>query len=111
MGPAFDDVSKVELKPDMSMESTHTGFLPILKPSEFTVQQVTDEEKGACVEVSLDVSKDKYKSKYITEYTTLRLNAIQVTGNQVEIGFLAEGAANADCFIDDVALVRADSKR
>lgn len=45
------------------------------------------------------------------QFTTLRLDAIQVTNNQVEIGFLAEGAANADCFIDDVALVRADSKR
>ena len=45
------------------------------------------------------------------QYTTLRLDAIQVTGNQVEIGFLAEGPANADCFIDDVSLVRADSKK
>ncbi len=95
VGPAFDDVSKVELKPDMSMESTHTGFLPILKPSEFTVQQVTDEEKGACVEVSLDVSKDKYKSKYITEYTTLRLKEpVLIPGKPEVVGVWVKGNSN-----------------
>ena len=95
VGATLEDASKLELKPDMSMESTHTNFLPILKPSEFTLKQVKDAEKGDCVEVTLDLSKDKYKSKYITEYTTLRLKEpLAIPGKPEVIGVWVKGNSN-----------------
>ncbi|WP_116127898.1 family 43 glycosylhydrolase [Lewinella sp. IMCC34183] len=39
------------------------------------------------------------------DWTTLRIDAILVTDNQVEIGFLADGRAGAFCRVDDVSFV------
>lgn len=91
----FDNLAKVELKPDLSMESTHTSFLPILKPADFSIKQVKDDTMGDCIEVTLDLSKDKYKSKYITEYTTVRLKQpATVPGNPEVIGMWVKGNSN-----------------
>lgn len=40
-------------------------------------------------------------------WTTISINKIPVRKKNVEIGFVAEGAANASCFIDDVSLIKA----
>ncbi|HEY1020671.1 MAG TPA: family 43 glycosylhydrolase, partial [Flavisolibacter sp.] len=39
------------------------------------------------------------------EWTTVTLKNIKVKGGKAEVGFVAEGAANAFCFVDDVSLV------
>jgi hypothetical protein len=39
------------------------------------------------------------------EWLTIQVKNIKVKGGKVEIGFLAQGNANAFCFIDDVSLV------
>jgi hypothetical protein len=39
-------------------------------------------------------------------WTTIRIGRIPVKDGKVEIGFYAEGAANAFCYVDDVSLVR-----
>lgn len=92
---ALDDGTAVTLEPDPWLESTHTKFLPILKPADFTVEPVEDEEKGACLEVTLDLTKDKYKSKYITEYTTVRLKeAVPIPGRPAVIGLWVKGNSN-----------------
>lgn len=91
----IDDVRDFELVPDMLMESTHTGFLPILKPSDFIMKQAYDFEKGDCVEVSLDLSKKKYDSRYITEYTTLRFKEPKlIPGTPSVIGVWVKGDSN-----------------
>lgn len=41
-----------------------------------------------------------------TAWTTIELKDIQVKGGKVEIGFLAEGLAEAQCQVDDVMLVK-----
>ena len=41
-----------------------------------------------------------------TGWKTIRLEGIQVVGNKVEIGFLADGKADAFCRIDDVSLLK-----
>jgi len=39
-------------------------------------------------------------------WKTITLEHLNITGGKAEIGFLAEGAANAFCYVDDVALVK-----
>ncbi|QJD94984.1 family 43 glycosylhydrolase [Mucilaginibacter robiniae] len=41
-----------------------------------------------------------------TAWQTIRIEKVPVKGGQVEIGFLAQGKANAFCYIDDVVLVK-----
>jgi hypothetical protein len=40
------------------------------------------------------------------EWTTIRIERVQVEEGKLEVGFFAEGKANAWCFLDDVTLVR-----
>lgn len=39
-------------------------------------------------------------------WTSIHIDHIQVKGGKVEIGFIADGAANAFCYVDDVVLVK-----
>jgi hypothetical protein len=41
-----------------------------------------------------------------TAWTAISIDKIAVKGGKIEIGFVAEGAANAYCYVDDIALVR-----
>ena len=89
---AMDSMDLVEVKADPRAETTHTRFLPIMKPGNFTVKQVNDEQMGECLEVALDLSSDPYKSKYITEYTTIRLkDPVIVPGDPVGLGVWVKG--------------------
>ena len=93
---AIDDAPAVTLEPDPELDSKDAHqFLPILKPSDFTVKQVKDEVKGDCVEVALDLTKNQSTSRYITEYTTLRFKEPKaVPGNPVILGVWVKGNSN-----------------
>ncbi len=93
---ALDNAEDVTILPDPEMQSDHYAYLPILKKSDFTVATVVDDEKGACVEVTLDTTKDPYKSsRYITEYTTLRLKEPKLLAGKPEvIGVWVKGNSN-----------------
>ena len=92
---AIDDIGQVTLKPDPDHETKHTAFLPIFKPSDFTIKQVTDEEKGECIEVALDLTKNKETNRYITEYTTLRFKEPkEIPGKPVVVGVWVKGNSN-----------------
>lgn len=41
-----------------------------------------------------------------TSWKTINLDRIYIKGGKMEIGFLAEGSANAFCYIDDVSLLK-----
>lgn len=55
-------------------------------------------------------SNNKVKSFSIAEenpaWKTIAINNIAVKAGKIEIGFVAEGAANAFCLVDDIELVR-----
>jgi hypothetical protein len=92
---ALDQAEDLTVAPDPDFTVHHTRFLPIMKPSDFTVTTVTDEEKGDCVEVALAPAKQKETSKYVTEYTTLTLAEPKaVTGNPAAIGVWVKGNSN-----------------
>ncbi|MBW4889975.1 family 43 glycosylhydrolase [Mucilaginibacter sp. HMF5004] len=42
-----------------------------------------------------------------TSWQTISISNIPVKGGKVEIGFTADGAANAFCYVDDIALLKA----
>lgn len=42
-----------------------------------------------------------------SKWTTVKLDGVKVSGNRVEIGFLADGKAGAFCRVDDVSFVKA----
>lgn len=89
-----ESADQVDVRPDPTIESTHTNFLPILKPADFTVTSAEDEEVGKCLEVVLDAN-DKYKSKYVTEYTTIRFKEpIPLPGNPEVIWARVKGNSN-----------------
>ncbi len=41
-----------------------------------------------------------------TIFTSIELKNIKLEGGKIEIGFFADGAAGAQCQVDDVMLVR-----
>ncbi len=91
---ALDNADLVTVAPDPQFTSEHTGFLPILKPADYTVATVNDPEKGNCIAVTL-TADDKYKSKYITEYTTITLKEpVSVPGNPKAVGLWVKGNSN-----------------
>lgn len=47
-----------------------------------------------------------YSIRKENEWKTIRLERIPVQGGKVEIGFVAEGTANAFCYVDDVSMCR-----
>ena len=52
-------------------------------------------------------SKFKYRIKdENSTWRTIKIEDIKIRMGKVEIGFIAEGAANAFCYVDDVSLVR-----
>ncbi len=88
----WTSMENIAVQADPGMETKHHRFLPILKPGNFTVKPVKDEEVGDCLEVSLNLDSDPYRSKYITEYTTLRFKEpVPVPGNPVGLGVLIKG--------------------
>ena len=92
---SMNDANQIVVEPDPGYETKHTRFLPILKPSDFTVKQVQDEEKGACVEVALDLTKHADTSRYITEYTTLRFKWPKIVpGKPAILGVWVKGNSN-----------------
>ncbi len=92
----FADPAQVTVTPDPQMTSSHTNFLPVLKPGTFTVAAAQDAEKGAALEVKLDLKNNQYKdSRYITEFTTIRLKEpALIPGNPAAIGLWVKGNSN-----------------
>lgn len=81
--------------PDPRLESAHHEWFPYLKPSDYAVSTVEDEEKGACVEVRLDPANEKGYTEYVTEYTTLRFKEpVPVEGEPELLGVWVKGNSN-----------------
>ena len=88
----FADASSVSNAPDARVKSKGHGCLPMMTPSEhFSVKSVSDDEKGRCLEVTLDTTKEKV-NRYFTEYTTLWLkDPVEITRPCDSIGVWVKG--------------------
>ena len=41
-----------------------------------------------------------------TNWKTIKIENIEISSGKVEVGFIAEGAANSFCYVDDVLLLK-----
>ena len=91
----FADASSVSNAPNARIRSKGHECLPMMRPSDhFAVKEVQDDEKGACLEVSLDTSKEKV-NRYYTEYTTLWLKEpVEVKEPCEGLGIWVKGNSN-----------------
>jgi hypothetical protein len=49
----------------------------------------------------------KHAMKEASEnWTTIKIDNIPIRDGKVEVGFIAEGSANAFCYVDDVSLLK-----
>ena len=99
---AMDSAAELDLLPDPWLASTSHSFLPYLQPAgdgEFSVQNVEDQEKGACIELALGPAKvppkNKFVDRYVTRYTTMRFKEPKsVEGKPNIIGVWVKGDSN-----------------
>jgi hypothetical protein len=86
--------------------------LPFVKLTDgnYTLTAKIKNSKGFTRLDMFAASDGKTKTKNIGEenegWKTIEIKNIKVKGGKVEIGFVAEGAANAFCYVDDVSLVK-----
>jgi hypothetical protein len=81
-----------------------------LKDGLYTMTAKMKNSKGfARLEMYAESNGKKIKYNILKEndsWQTIRITSIHVTEGKVEIGFIAEGAANSFCYVDDVSLVK-----
>jgi len=73
--------------------------------------KVTNSDGFNHLEIFAESAGEEFSTQISDEnstWKTIRIDQIQVTNNQVEIGFRADGNADAFCRFDDVMLVLAD---
>ena len=99
----------IKFKRKVSQVITSSPYVP-LQDGYYTLSAKIRNSNGFTKLEMYAVSNDKVYSYSIKEeqaaWTTIELKSVLVKDGKVEIGFVAEGNANAYCHIDDVALVK-----
>lgn len=93
----LDNIQNVTLDKDNSLDTpqVYPMQLPIRQLGDFSLQQVTDDEKGNALELRLNTSKTPNLNKYITEYTTIRLNTpASISDEPAALGVWLKGNSN-----------------
>lgn len=100
---------KVNFKRKVFQTITSTPYVP-LKDGMYTLTAKVKNSDGFANLEMYALSKDKKFNYRIKEenasWHTISISNIAVHAGKLEIGFLAEGKANAFCFVDDVSLVK-----
>lgn len=92
---ALDRADGVSLAPDPTVASAGHSFFPLMKPAGFSCAAVSDDERGACLEVRLTDGAAANGSPYYTHYTTLRFaNPIPISGEPELLGVWVKGNSN-----------------
>jgi hypothetical protein len=89
----------IESSPYVKLEDgSYTLSAKVKNSNGFTRLEMYGESKGK--KITYSVAKEN------TYWQTIRVLNIPVKAGKVEIGFVAEGAANAICYVDDMTLVK-----
>ena len=101
---------KINFKRKVSQTITTTTYVP-LKDGYYTMTARLRNSSGFTQLEMYALSNGKNFTYSITEanasWKTISIAHVAVKGGKVEIGFNAEGAANAFCYVDDITLVKA----
>ncbi|HEX8313899.1 MAG TPA: family 43 glycosylhydrolase [Flavisolibacter sp.] len=100
---------KINFKRKVSQAIMSTPFVK-LEDGDYTMTAMIKNSNGfARLEMYAESGKKRLAYNITGEnaaWTMIRIERLQVKNGKVEIGFLAEGTANAFCYVDDVSLVR-----
>lgn len=100
---------KVPFKRKVSQQVVSSPFVPLPDGKYTLTAKVKTGEGFRRLEMFAE-SNGKTNTKSFAEanpeWKTIELKNINVKGGTAEVGFVAEGAANAFCYVDDVSLVR-----
>jgi len=90
---ALDDPSVFTVEPTKEFTSPKLNRLPVQVPGAFAVREVTDETRGACLQVEL-LRTNANHCAFLTEFTTLTLKEpVPLTGTK-GVGLWVKGDAN-----------------
>lgn len=100
---------KIAFKRKVSQTITATPFVP-LEDGMYQLKATVKNSEGFTQLYMYATSGSNEQKKTIAnandKWVTITIPHIQVTNGKVEIGFFAEGSANAFCYLDDVVLVK-----
>ncbi|MBS1511537.1 MAG: family 43 glycosylhydrolase [Bacteroidetes bacterium] len=100
---------KVNFKRKVSQTISASPYVP-LKDGDYTLTAKIINSTGFTQLQLYALSNNKEQRYEVktenTNWTTISIAHVAVMGGKVEIGFYAEGAANAFCYADDVSLVK-----
>lgn len=99
---------KIDFKRKVSQIITSTQFVE-LKDGFYTLTaKVKNAGEFSKLEMYAETNGRKlsYEIKENSSWITISIDKIPVKQGKIEIGFIAEGAANAYCYVDDIALVK-----
>lgn len=91
----LDGTEGIAVAPSEAFRTPKWNRLPVLVPGVFRVAAVSDESRGACLEVRLDTSTTNAPCDFLTEYTTLTFRKpVALPGAPKGIGLWVKGNAN-----------------
>ncbi|WP_231559998.1 family 43 glycosylhydrolase [Flavobacterium gilvum] len=100
---------KVNFKREVSQTITSSPFVKLEKGSYSLTARVKNGGKFTQLEMYATSNEKTLKYKITeenTEWKTIKIENIKVENEKVIIGFLANGSANAFCYVDDISLVK-----
>jgi hypothetical protein len=99
----------INFKRKISQTISSTAFVK-LKDGKYTMTATIKNSKGFAQLYMYAICAGKKKKYTVNEensfWKTISIDGINVKGGKIEIGFMAEGSANAFCFVDDVTLIK-----
>lgn len=100
---------KVNFKREVSQTITSSPFVKLENGNYTLTAKIKNSGNFSKLEMYA-TSNDKTLKHAVTEenssWTTIQIEAIKIENGKIEIGFWADGAANAFCYVDDVSLVK-----
>jgi hypothetical protein len=99
---------KVNFKRKVSQAITSSPFIK-LENGNYTLTAKVKSSKGFS-KLEMYAASNKTFKYSITEenanWKTIQIENIKINNGKIEIGFLAEGAANSFCYVDDISLLK-----
>src|SRR5205085_6157224 len=101
---------KIDFKRKVSQQISSSPFVK-LEDGYYTLTAMIKNSNGFSTLEMYAESNGKMRKYAIKNenpsWINIRIERVHIKGGKVEIGFLAEGSANAFCYVDDLSLVRA----
>jgi len=100
---------KIKFKRKVSQTVMSTPYVK-LEDGAYTLTAMIKSSSGF-ITLEMYAESDKKRLTYSiagenASWTTIKIERVKVKNGKMEIGFEAEGTANAFCYVDDVSLVR-----